>query len=514
MAGGNPDFIGNPAPGEPGSIENPIDTMAEFINSMDPFVDGGFMGPSTDSADNGQVGGGSEQAIGVQDDDSTQQQDGGIQQQGDGVGLQQQDTTNQQQDADTQQGGVGSQQTGGGGQQQGPTQAPVFATVPNIVGGFSANFPVVLSTDASPNNHIQLLFTTTDLLNAVDLAAIKIQAAAMAVLQSDGVITADDILEVQVVQTVVNRAGDRPQRRSTTTMVITLVMKDTVPLVATTAVAESIQTAAVSDSGFSFNVDGFDFVFSGIGQVVAGTAAASTITPTGASMGKMSKMGKTSKAGKGVPPAILDNEAAPQRSSAQVQNCNDSPSDFVDTDGDNCEAYAEKSFCNPDGSFGSMWNPTETFADYAPVKHYYPIFHSPDAGTACCVCGGGEKSTYYPRHAALQAAASTASSYLASTSDSAGSWWVPFGMVVGVVGAVFANRRVKRARHSATTSRGWSGPTEDSLLLTTSSLVTMVPTPYITSPSQAGGQAIMTPRRRSPKTGAPKVSRTGNIISI
>jgi hypothetical protein len=41
MEGGNPYFIRDPAPNAPGSRGNPIDTMPEFLGSMDPFVDGG-----------------------------------------------------------------------------------------------------------------------------------------------------------------------------------------------------------------------------------------------------------------------------------------------------------------------------------------------------------------------------------------------------------------------------------------------------------------------------------------
>ena len=99
-----------------------------------------------------------------------------------------------------------------------------------------------------------------------------------------------------------------------------------------------------------------------------------------------------------------------------------------------------------------MWNPTETFADFAPVKHYYPIFHSPDAGTACCVCGGGEKSTYYPRHAALQAAASTASSQAAS--------YVIVGLAT-IVGVVAVAKRMRdQSRHSEWREVGQPGETE------------------------------------------------------
>eukprot|EP00729_Bicosta_minor_P000664 gene664-1070_t len=54
---------------------------------------------------------------------------------------------------------------------------------------------------------------------------------------------------------------------------------------------------------------------------------------------------------------------------------------FVDKDGDSCQAYTEKEYCNADGSYGVRWGVDKTFIDYA--------IDGKSAGHACCKCGGG-----------------------------------------------------------------------------------------------------------------------------
>lgn len=54
---------------------------------------------------------------------------------------------------------------------------------------------------------------------------------------------------------------------------------------------------------------------------------------------------------------------------------------YVDKDGDSCQAYTEKEYCNADGSYGVRWGVDKTFIDYA--------IDGKSAGHACCKCGGG-----------------------------------------------------------------------------------------------------------------------------
>jgi len=51
---------------------------------------------------------------------------------------------------------------------------------------------------------------------------------------------------------------------------------------------------------------------------------------------------------------------------------------FVDKDGDNCQAYADKNYCTINGDYGKKWNMSEKFADYA--------VNGEDA-SACPQCG-------------------------------------------------------------------------------------------------------------------------------
>lgn len=63
-------------------------------------------------------------------------------------------------------------------------------------------------------------------------------------------------------------------------------------------------------------------------------------------------------------------------------NCEDSPYNFKDADGDDCTTYVSNSFCNADGTVGQNWAPDQSFADYANKGN--------TAATSCCGCGGGK----------------------------------------------------------------------------------------------------------------------------
>jgi hypothetical protein len=127
-------------------------------------------------------------------------------------------------------------------------------------------------------------------------------------------------------------------------------------------------------------------------QAPAYTTHTHTVAPVGkagkAASNTPANVGKGSKKGKGYP---SNNNGTPMRVSSAVQVCSDSPSDFADVDGDNCAAYAKYDFCEG-GTFGSKWTLNRAFADYAPVMNGPDAGKNgfmPDAGTACCVCGGG-----------------------------------------------------------------------------------------------------------------------------
>ena len=61
-------------------------------------------------------------------------------------------------------------------------------------------------------------------------------------------------------------------------------------------------------------------------------------------------------------------------------DCEDSPSDWQDTEGRSCADYAAEQLCTPDGQYGANWSRYwGTFADYA--------VHGVAAPQACCGCG-------------------------------------------------------------------------------------------------------------------------------
>jgi hypothetical protein len=123
---------------------------------------------------------------------------------------------------------------------------------------------------------IQLQVVTTDLANAANLASIKANTVSLIVAESGGMITASDIFDV-LIGTSVNR---RRVRRQSLAISVTVVMKETVPLFATTAVAESIQSAAdATELGVGFDVDGFNFVIGAVEKVIATSTSASAATP-------------------------------------------------------------------------------------------------------------------------------------------------------------------------------------------------------------------------------------------
>ena len=60
--------------------------------------------------------------------------------------------------------------------------------------------------------------------------------------------------------------------------------------------------------------------------------------------------------------------------------CEDSPSDWQDTEGRSCADYVAEQLCTPDGQYGANWSRSwGTFADYA--------VHGVAAPQACCGCG-------------------------------------------------------------------------------------------------------------------------------
>lgn len=64
--------------------------------------------------------------------------------------------------------------------------------------------------------------------------------------------------------------------------------------------------------------------------------------------------------------------------------CMDFPPQWVDSEGEGCVVYAGRGYCAARAA-GPSWNNQETFADYAANGF--------DAGTSCCVCGGGVSET-------------------------------------------------------------------------------------------------------------------------
>jgi hypothetical protein len=310
-------------------------------------------------------------------------------------------------------GNGGASQTGAGGTQQAvgqtavgePTQAPLYATVPNIAGGVSNNFPIV--PGSTINTKIQLQVVTTDLANDASFASIKANTVALVIAEAGGMITASDILDV-MVETRVNR--NRVRRQSKTTSV-TVVMEEVVPLFAATAAAESIHSAAdATDFGIGFVVDGFNFVIGAVERVIDVSDPADSVRSHH---------------------SAHDHSAHDQDHSAR---------DHSSRNGHNVAAIRQGAESASNG--GSRW-----------------IVHG-------------------------------------------------FGALLGVVGTVvWIKYRGERPLNS--TNAGGDGPTENSLLLSTSSLSTLESptsrlesgyrTQFITSPSQAEGRATMSPRRRSPR---------------
>jgi hypothetical protein len=68
-----------------------------------------------------------------------------------------------------------------------------------------------------------------------------------------------------------------------------------------------------------------------------------------------------------------------------IPGCTDYPPDWVDSDGDDCYAYAFNEFCTTSGGYSTKWgNDWGTFQNYTKAGQ--------DASTACCACGGGWKT--------------------------------------------------------------------------------------------------------------------------
>ena len=69
-----------------------------------------------------------------------------------------------------------------------------------------------------------------------------------------------------------------------------------------------------------------------------------------------------------------------------IEECKDSPNGWKDKDGDDCNTYSQHGYCKPNGDYGDRWDLSTTYQDWVKNKG------GPDASTACCKCGGGERS--------------------------------------------------------------------------------------------------------------------------
>jgi len=68
--------------------------------------------------------------------------------------------------------------------------------------------------------------------------------------------------------------------------------------------------------------------------------------------------------------------------------CTDTPSDWKSSSGSTCADYVSKAYCTADGGYGSGWDDSSTFDDWA--------VNGVAADDACCGCGGGSTSTTNP----------------------------------------------------------------------------------------------------------------------
>merc|ERR1719445_2066602 len=72
---------------------------------------------------------------------------------------------------------------------------------------------------------------------------------------------------------------------------------------------------------------------------------------------------------------------APAPSPAPTPGCSDKPGDWKSSAGATCADYVSKAYCTADGGYGSGWDDSSTFDDWA--------VNGVAATVACCGCGGG-----------------------------------------------------------------------------------------------------------------------------
>merc|ERR1712241_1503966 len=76
---------------------------------------------------------------------------------------------------------------------------------------------------------------------------------------------------------------------------------------------------------------------------------------------------------------------APAPSPAPTPGCSDKPGDWKSSAGTTCADYVSKAYCTADGDYGSGWDDSSTFDDWA--------VNGVAATVACCGCGGGSTVT-------------------------------------------------------------------------------------------------------------------------
>jgi len=110
---------------------------------------------------------------------------------------------------------------------------------------------------------------------------------------------------------------------------------------------------------------------------------------------------KDAKTKKKASPAAPEAKAPEAQKEPSASTCKNSPEDWIDTKGNDCEDYAEGEWCNRHGGYGDGWlDDWGSFEDVAKKGE--------TAKEVCCVCGGGDREDESPEADAPAAAPAAA----------------------------------------------------------------------------------------------------------